>query len=310
MENREDADQPISSSVLRGLESVVAPATALTALMYYFGLLHAFWFLRTFGVEYTVMNFTTYDFLTRSADGLFVPLAASAAIGLAALWTHRALAARISPGRRRSLLLISRHVTLGAGVILTAVAVVGIVNPALWYPFIGLPGLALSGGVLGIFIATRLYDRARSLRNPAQHSYATANRKQPRRTSAFWEWAAIFTLVNVGLFWAVGDYSAAVGSRRGADVVAALPTWPDVVVYSKRDLNVPDYDALETDCGNRESAYRYRYDGLKLILQSGDQYLFLPEHWRSDYGTAMVIPRTDEIRLDFANPGVVREGIC
>lgn len=310
IDSGEGGPRSFVSSTLKVVESVVAPATALTALMYYFGLLHAFWFLQTFGVEYTVMNFTTYDFLARSVDGLFVPFAASAAVGLAVLWTYRVFATRVSRRRRRTLLRVGRHIALGVGVLLISGAVVGIVRPDVWYSFVGLPGLALAGGVMSVFIATRLYDQGKSLPSSSPRATGESYHRQPRRASAFWEWAAIFALVNVGLFWAVGDYSAAVGSRRGADVVTALPTWPDVVVYSRRNLNLSDPDVRETDCGDLDSAYRYRYDGLKLILQSGNQYLFLPEHWNSSSSTAMVIPRTDEIRLDFANAGAVREGSC
>src|SRR5918911_1335418 len=34
--------------------SIVAPTTLLTALLFYFGLLHAYWFCQYFGVNYTV----------------------------------------------------------------------------------------------------------------------------------------------------------------------------------------------------------------------------------------------------------------
>jgi hypothetical protein len=52
------------------------------------------------------------------------------------------------------------------------------------------------------------------------------------------EWPAIFLVVSAGLFWAAGDYSAAVGTRRGNDVIAALPTWPDVTVFAERSMNL------------------------------------------------------------------------
>ena len=82
-------------NVLKVAGSILGPATVLTALMFYFGLLHAFWFFGTFGVDYSVFDLTTRDYLTRSADGLFVPLAAVAGAGLAVLWGYRLLSARL-----------------------------------------------------------------------------------------------------------------------------------------------------------------------------------------------------------------------
>jgi hypothetical protein len=39
------------------------------------------------------------------------------------------------------------------------------------------------------------------------------------------------------------------------------------------------------------------------VLRSGNQYLFLPEDWTRENGTALVIPRTDTLRLEFSGPG-------
>ena len=45
--------------------------------------------------------------------------------------------------------------------------------------------------------------------------------------------------------------------------------------------------------------YRFRYDGLKLILESGDQYVFLPAKWSPTDGVAVLLPRNDSVRLEF-----------
>jgi hypothetical protein len=41
----------------------------------------------------------------------------------------------------------------------------------------------------------------------------------------------------------------------------------------------------------RRAMLLFRYDGLKLVLQSGDQYLFLPEAWSPGNGVAILMPR-------------------
>ncbi|MFI7442745.1 hypothetical protein [Nonomuraea indica] len=44
--------------------------------------------------------------------------------------------------------------------------------------------------------------------------------------SARAEWAVVFVLVGVGLFWAANDYSAAVGRARARQFVTELPAAP------------------------------------------------------------------------------------
>ena len=61
--------------------------------------------------------------------------------------------------------------------------------------------------------------------------------------------------------------------------MAELPIYPSAVIYSERSLNLRAPGVREVRCQDQEAAYRFRYDGLKLVLQSGDQYLFLPEAW-------------------------------
>ncbi|MGE5290852.1 MAG: hypothetical protein ACM3ML_27395, partial [Micromonosporaceae bacterium] len=55
----------------------------------------------------------------------------------------------------------------------------------------------------------------------------------------------------------------------------------------------------EVRCRGLQAAYRFRYDGLKLVLQSGDQYLFVPAAWTPANGVAILIPRSDSLRVEF-----------
>ena len=82
------------------------------------------------------------------------------------------------------------------------------------------------------------------------------------------EWAGVFVLVGLSMFWAANDYSAAVGRSRARQFVAELPIYPRAVVYSERSLNLHAPGVREVRCQNQEAAYRFRYDGLKLVLQS------------------------------------------
>ena len=56
---------------------------------------------------------------------------------------------------------------------------------------------------------------------------------------------------------------------------------------------------MPEDSMDPQAAYRFRYDGLRLILQAGDQYLFLPQAWTRAGGVAILMPRNDSLRLEF-----------
>ena len=124
------------------------------------------------------------------------------------------------------------------------------------------------------------------------------------------ELTAVFLLVSVGLFWAAGDWSAAVGTRRGNQVLESLKDWPDAVLYSNKRLDLSTAGVRETRCrGGGEGEDVYRYDGLHLIVQAGGQYLFLPTEWESN-GQAIVVPKTDDLSLVFTAHGASRTGTC
>jgi hypothetical protein len=85
------------------------------------------------------------------------------------------------------------------------------------------------------------------------------------------------------------------------------------VVYSAKSLSLNAPGVRETRCQDPDAAYRFRYDGLKLVLQSGDQYLFLPAGWSPRDGVAILMPRSDSLRLELvpaAARGTVQRPAC
>ncbi|MFJ3906381.1 hypothetical protein [Streptomyces sp. NPDC090025] len=122
------------------------------------------------------------------------------------------------------------------------------------------------------------------------------------------ELAVVFLLVGLGVVWAANDYAASVGVTRAQRFVAGLSAQPSVVVYSERGLGIGGPGVRETRCRDAKAAYAYRYDGLVLILQSGNQYVLLPASWTQRDGVALVLPRNDTLRLEFGPPPAARSG--
>jgi hypothetical protein len=275
------------------LGAVVAPATFLSALLYYFGWSHAYWFCNYFGVNSTVLGFTTTDYLMRSVDALFVPMTVVAAAAMAAAWGHSLLQSRLADGSwSRVLARILPAVALAGGALFLGGFISVLTPTVLTGRLVGVAApLCLGGGVLLLVYAVHL---RRFIARP--HGAAAGN----RRWASAVEWIVVFVLVSLSLFWAATDYSAAVGTSRAIDFVAGMASYPDVVLYSEHSLSLTGPGVTQTQCRDADAAYRFRYGGLKLVLESGGQYFFLPAGWTRASGEAIPLPQDSSIRLEFA----------
>jgi len=280
--------------LIKILGAIVAPTTLLTALLYYFGWSHAYWFCDYFGVNSTVLGFTSTDYMMRSVDALFVPLTVAASAALLAVWGHTALRARLAGGSRPRALRVLVPAAMVLGGLLLLGGFVSVFTATVLSEHLVAAPLSLGFGVLLLVYALHLQ---RLVTGRAQA--AGSSRGRGRGWSAAAEWAVVFVLVGLSLFWAATDYSAAVGRSRAGDFVAGLARYPSVVIYSARSLSLRAPGVTQVRCQDPEAAYRYRYDGLKLVLQSGDEYLFLPAKWTAASGVAILIPKSDSLRLEF-----------
>ncbi|RJL27117.1 hypothetical protein [Bailinhaonella thermotolerans] len=273
--------------ITRVLGAIVAPTTVLTSILIYFGYSHAFWFYDYFGVESSLLGLSTQDYLLKIVDGLFVPLLVAACAGLLVLWGRSLLPPRAMSARvRRYAVPVSA--ALGALLALNGLSRVLVTNAL--NDGLAVAPLCLAGGVLLLVYAAHLWRGARRVPGHA-----------PPPWLAVLEWAVVVLLVGLSLFWAANDYSAAVGASRARQFVEELPEYPDAVVYTARGLSLSGPGVRETRCKDPEAAYRYRYDGLKLMWRTGDQYLFLPKHWTPTSGSAIFLAKGDGLRMEF-NP--------
>ncbi|MFC5063097.1 hypothetical protein [Actinomycetospora atypica] len=292
------ANESAAPVALRLVASVIAPTTVLTALLFYYGRLHAQSLTRQLRVQFTVLDFSFQDYVVRSADGLFTPLVAVAVVGLVCLWVARSITARWTPTQRRTVLRVWAPTASVLGLALLAAAWIAGSSRDLFRDRPEFGGLCLALGVLCLSTAgsaaRRGFGRPRERTGEAGPA-----------VGAIAKWTLAFLLVSAGLFWAVNDYAARVGTARGMEVAARLPTEPDVVLYSDKNLNLQVPGARSTFCAAvpDPAGFRYRYEGLKLVLQSGGQYLLLPATWNQIDGVSLVVPRGSGMRLEFSAPG-------
>jgi hypothetical protein len=281
------------SRLVRILGQFVAPTTLLTALLFYFGWAHVYWFFDYFGVDSSVLAPSTREYALRSVDSLFIPLIAVAIVGLALMWGYIALPERVRHGRRSRSQLVAL-VTVGILVLLNGLSRLVVITPL--NRGLCVAPICVIIGVVLLWYLTLLR------RSQIQEENPTAHRADAAILS---EWAVMFVLVSMSLFWIATDYSVAVGQTRARQSAAEIPFRPGAILFSEKDLHLDGREIRETACATRpdsQSAYRFRYDGLVLLIEIGGQYVLLPRTWERGVGTAIVLPKDGigATRFEFA----------
>lgn len=274
--------------------SVVAPTTLLTALFFYFGLLYAVAYYRWFGVNYTVLDVPAQGYFIVSVSTAILPLAIIAGVALFSLWIYQLPLEALS-GRPRLLVHRVLHPLVGGtGLLLVGAAAMDALFGVVLYPprLLEARGVSLAGGLLLLGYAGRLRRVLGTRRR------APAAREAPVALTVT-KWGSFCLLVGVGLFWAVGSYAIRMGSEGARGLAASLQCAPDVVLYSEKSLNLGSSGLRQEGPAGADSAYGFRYAGLKLVPQSGDRYLLVPADWRPGGRPAIVLARSDAVRLEF-----------
>jgi hypothetical protein len=295
------AEHSALPQALKIVGAIVAPTTLLTGLLFYFGRIYANGSFSYFGVNFTALDLSVSDYLIRSADGLIVPLVTATGLSIVALWLHQ-LIGSLSADRRRFAAKAILPISGVVGLVLLGLALIDVFGGPLFISHPEIRGIIFALGVILVAYAVHMARRLISELLPGR----AANRPM---AAAIGEWGALFVLVSIGLFWAAGSYASAVGTTRAKEIEASLHTSPAVTIFSEKKLSLTAPGVLETPC-SAGSAYQFRYEGLTLVLQAGNQYFLLPDDWTRDSGTAFLLPRGDDLRLEFSPPGQPLHAAC
>jgi uncharacterized membrane protein YidH (DUF202 family) len=284
-------DQSGVGLLLGFASKVLAPAGVITAVLYYFGFLREQALFARFGVDLGSVGFSTTDYLVRSAGTLFVPLIVVLLGAVAAVLAHHTLdyvTTRLTPERRRvvSLGLVA------VAVLLLVAGVVGVQQRG--DPAVGsLAGpVALGGGAILLQYAV---DNAGPGTMPAGVSSALTGTRTVRH-------AATVALVLVSIFWATANLAQRRGVEAAKAIEKSLPVQAQAVVYSKERLQITGRGVEVATLDPSDARYRYRYNGLRMLLHSGDRWFLLPVGWTSESGDTVVLLPDDspDIRVDLA----------
>jgi hypothetical protein len=265
-------------SRVRDIAGIVAPTTAVTALLLYFGYIGTRARFAYFGVYLDLTEISNQDLVLYGLEVLYVPAALVLLAILAGAGCHAAVSWLVAqPARHRAAITAAGFAMIG-GVLLLARGVIGLLVVRVSRNEIpGTSPLALALGpaliAYGGWAASKVLGHHRVNRVV---SVAAAG------------------LVLVGLFWAANSFAWAFGQGRAVDDARTLPDRAEVVLDVKeRLLDLPE-GVSETALPGE--GFRYRYRGLRLLLAAGDRLFLVPATW-TERGRTLIIPYDNEVRL-------------
>jgi hypothetical protein len=281
---------------VQSLGAVVGPTALVTALLFYFGWVRTQSQAQYLGLDFTLFGFSTQDYVLQSTYSVLFPLAELLIGGLALLWLHGAVSGLVDRRSDMKLWPWAEGLLAFGGV---ALLVVGLVKNSDRYPtdaVLLLTPLCLTIGV-GLTSYAVLVHRRRTAVLARRRGGAAGSRGVPLLSVIL-----VAMLIAVGVVWEVANYAEIKGRELGGFLVSQLAFQPGVVVYSPKRLHIDDPGVTETAFTDPESAYGFRYSGLKLLFRSNGRYFLVPESWSVDGGTAIVLQDSEALRLEFVHP--------
>ncbi len=270
--------------VVAGITAIVAPATLVTGIAYYFGWVHTDAWARYFGLDPSVLGFTTRDYVLASLRPLFLPVVCVLVVLIAFALAHAFVDRTVETDLAKHYsALWKASVIVGAALLVSgAVAVFGTVSTHYLFGT-----LAPAAGVVlityGISLRRRLHG-------------------QPRLPASTHVLVALLAVLS--FFWAAGIYAGKVGHATAADLAKHLKQLPGAVVYSQRDLDIAPGYGVRVVRLTQGSEFPIAYTGFRLLGRSDGKYFLLPRWWTPHDGAlAVVLPETDSWRIALL-PGV------
>ena len=249
----------------------VAPATFVTALLFYFGYVYSRASFRYFGVDIDTVGLSTQGFVMRSPQALLVPailltLTACGATVVHAMVLRHGVAARVSGGA----LYLGIGLTFAG---LTLIAAFGWVGGRWFYAMVTPLTLAVGVGLL---------------------AWAGHHRGVRRGAVAL---GAVISAISI--FWATATLAEWTGRGAAQRLARDLKSLPAVVLDTKERLYLGDGIVEETALPGQEGqAFRYRYRGLRLLIHGGDTMFLVPSPWTSA-GSTLMVPVDSDVRVKF-----------
>jgi hypothetical protein len=272
---------------IRSGATIIAPATALSALLFYFGYVSARSQYEYFGVDVDTIGLGTQDYIMRSPQPLLAPLLVLTLVGAGALALHTA---------------VRRWIATAPAVVLRLARGLGIAGPA-----------ALASGVLLLVIYAQLRDWSLyNLVTPlliALGAALTAYGSRIRRLAAGTEQGSplarrtsstlIYVLIAAGIFWMTATVAQGTGRGLAQYQAQNLTRLPSVILDTKERLYLRSPGIEETVLPASDGqTFHYRYRRLRLLIHGHDRMFLVPDTWSASNST-LIVAMDGSVRVQF-----------
>jgi hypothetical protein len=309
-------DEPTQPSPLEKWFSVgrtiIAPATLLSAVLFYFGYVSARAQYQYFGVDVDAIGLSTRDYVMRSPQPLLFPLLVLTLLGVGGLALHTTLRRHIvaSVGDGAAIAVLQKR-TRRASLAGLAVLALGVLL-LFAYPYVRdwplfnlvtplLLGLGAAGIVYASHVRTLLAGRTsrRSSRPDLAGDVAL------RRAVGL----LLGVIVAATIFWATATVAQWSGRGLARSDARHLDRFPAVILDTKERLYLTDgcqHDSEPDAACIQETAlpavpgqvYRFRYRHFRLLIQGDNKMFLVPDVWSASDST-LVVPMDGSVRVQF-----------
>jgi hypothetical protein len=265
---------------LPGVSAIVAPATLLTGIAFYFGWQRVRSFDEYFGLNPGAVGYSTRDYVLNSLDALFLPVVVVLTVLIALALGHAYVTDAHRTGRRSPATLqrIS-GVALVSGAVLLLVGCLAAFGV---FPFHMPYLIATLFPAAGVLLIAHAVDQRERLRG------------DPPLSTAARVFVALF--VAVCLFWAAGLYAQTVGRDQAARLARNLDELPAVRLASNSDLDLNSPGKQTVREGVDGNAHTY--SGLRLLAVADGTMWLLPQAWTAT-ARLFAVPQADATGLSF-----------
>lgn len=255
--------------------SFVAPVTAISGVLFYFGYVAARAQYDYFGLDVDVIGLSTRAYVMRSPQPLLTPMLVLVLGGVAVVALHRWVRGHATESWFRRLVTL----VLGAGLVLLATGTLLLAGFSLvggWAYYSLVTPILLGGGAALVAYALRLRGHL-----------------EPRIVLL---WVGVAACV----VWATATTAQWTGRGLAMEQARDLRSLPSVVLDTRERLYVPATAGVEEvvrpDAG--EDGYRFRYWRLRLLIQGDDRMFLVPDTWSAG-GTTILVRLDDDVRVQF-----------
>ena len=266
---------------LQGVSAIIAPATLLTGIAFYFGWQRVRSFDEYFGLNPGAVGLSTRDYVLNSLGTLFLPVVV-VLIALIVFAVGHAYATDAQRTGRRSPATLHRisHVSLVGGVLLL---VFGGLAAFTVFPFHTPYLIATLFPAAGVLLIAHAVDQRERLRG------------DPPLSTAARVFVALF--VAVCLFWAAGLYAETVGRNQAAALARNLDELPAVTLSSSSDLGLNTFG--DNSVTESVGSTGHTYSGLRLLAVDNGTMWLLPQGWTPASGRLFAVRESDATGLAF-----------